>query len=129
MSARDVESQVTELRTALSARRSAALTPLHAKAWHEVLTEMGLLCKYQDLAESIKHGFNVGIIPIQHTFTPVNNIRTNEHQTAFENIVKNKLCLRRWLGSYPQCVIEAVLSLFQTSPISMVPKLGKPGKF
>uniref|UniRef100_A0A0W0G7E5 Uncharacterized protein n=1 Tax=Moniliophthora roreri TaxID=221103 RepID=A0A0W0G7E5_MONRR len=102
-SARDVESQVTELRTALSARRSAALTPLHAEAWHEVLTETGLLCKYQDLAESIKHGFNVGIIPIQHTFTPANNIRTNEHQTAFENIVKNELRLRRWLGPYPQC--------------------------
>uniref|UniRef100_A0A0W0G4R0 Uncharacterized protein n=1 Tax=Moniliophthora roreri TaxID=221103 RepID=A0A0W0G4R0_MONRR len=128
-SARDVESQVTELRTALSARRSAALTPLHAEAWHEVLTETGLLCKYQDLAESIKHGFNVGIIPIQHTFTPANNIRTNEHQTAFENIVKNELRLRRWLGPYPQCVIEAVLGPFQTSPISMVPKPGKPGKF
>ncbi|ESK81376.1 reverse transcriptase ribonuclease h [Moniliophthora roreri MCA 2997] len=129
MSVQDVEMLITELRTVHLARRSTALTSLHANAWHEALQKTGLLCKYHNLAQSIQDGFHTGIPTFCHTFSPPNKVTSEEHQSAFSTIVEKELRTKRWLGPYPQHIIEAVLGPFQTSPISMVPKAGKPGKF
>lgn len=118
-----------ELRVALSARELRAQTPLRVEAWRDALAETGLDCKYPNLSTSIEFGFNVFIPPIHKTFAPPNRISDPDHQAAFKSIVQKELLLGRWLGPYPRAVIEEVLGPFQTSPISMVPKPGKPGKF
>ncbi|ESK86911.1 reverse transcriptase ribonuclease h [Moniliophthora roreri MCA 2997] len=129
MSVQDVETLIMELRAVHSARRSTALTLLHANAWHEALQKTGLLCKYHNLAQSIQDGFHTSIPTFCHTFSPPNKVTSEEHQLAFSTIVEKELHTKRWLGPYPQHVIEAVLGPFQMLPISMVPKAGKPGKF
>ncbi|ESK90612.1 reverse transcriptase ribonuclease h [Moniliophthora roreri MCA 2997] len=129
MSVQGVENLAMELRTALLACKSRVLTLLYAEAWHEVLAETGFMCKYSNLAESIEHGFNVGIPTFHHTFTPTNNLDTDEHLLAFHTIAEKELHLQCWLGPYPRHIIKAVIGPFQTSPISMVPKPGKPEKF
>ncbi|KAF5342704.1 hypothetical protein D9757_015300 [Collybiopsis confluens] len=102
---------------------------LRAEAWKAALDELNLTPKYPTLPHSIYNGFNVGIPIIQHTYSPANNLQSPESQRAFIEVMTNELRMGRWLGPYSAQEIESVLGPFQTSPISMIPKSGKPGKF
>ena len=119
----------TALRHALSERHKTPLTPLIASAWSLALAETGLDCKYTDIPHLIQHGFDAGIPPVQVTFTPPNNVQTPEHIAAFETIATHELNKGRWIGPCSRDTIESVIGPFQSSPISMVAKAGKPGKF
>jgi hypothetical protein len=66
---------------------------------------------------------------IHASYTPPNRNTTPELQAAFEEVVNKEFRKGRWLGPYSKETIEKVLGPFQTSPITMVPKPGKPGKF
>ncbi|KAF5347526.1 hypothetical protein D9758_014520 [Tetrapyrgos nigripes] len=127
--AQDAAALITELKHVLLDCRQKALTPLKASEWQKALEETSLLCKYPNLPLSIQHGFNVSIPHIKHTFSPPNNIFTDEHKAAFQKVVEKELRLGCWLGPYPQHIIEEVLGPFQTSLITMIPKAAKPGSF
>lgn len=126
---RDAESKGMVLSGALAQRRLKPLTPLHADAWCAMLADSGLTRTYQHIPSSITHGFQVGVPAIHTTYTPDNKVTTLEHVDAFQKIADNELRLGRWLGPYTKGDIEAELGPFQSSPIFMVPKLGKFGKF
>lgn len=53
--------------------RTKVNTPLQAKVWFHAISELNLNAKYPTLVESIRHGFNVGIPRIYHTFSPLPN--------------------------------------------------------
>ena len=48
---------------------------------------------------------------------------------AFQAIVSNELSHGRYLGPLHQCDVEALVGPFQTSPLSIIPKLHKPSAF
>ncbi|GAV98639.1 reverse transcriptase ribonuclease h [Lentinula edodes] len=125
----DVQAATTELATALKASKTRVNTPLQVEAWNLAIAELNLTTKYPTLVESIRHGFNVGIPRIYHTFSPPNRLNEPESQAAFEIVMRNEISTGRWLGPYTQETIERVLGPFQTSPISMIPKSDKPGKY
>lgn len=133
--AQDVRAPLTELMAALTASKVRASTPLKAEAWQAALSSLHLSTKYPTLINSILHGFDAGVPTIKHTFTPPNpipnhNILSSEdYQKAFQEVMSKELTRGRWLGPYPQSVIEEAIGPFQTSPISFTPKSGNPGKF
>jgi hypothetical protein len=104
-------------------------TPLQADKWEQELQAARITHKYPLLAHSIRHGFYVGIPPIHSTFSPPNNINDTTSQSAFDTVMAKELELGRWVGPFSQTELEKLIGLFQTSPIKMITKPGKPGKF
>ncbi|GBE84445.1 hypothetical protein SCP_0604240 [Sparassis crispa] len=128
-SARDAGTHLTMLINAVSHRRSYPLTPLRAEGWHELLSNAGLLARYSFIVHSIRHGFDVRIKPISFTNTPSNSRTLLEHDAAFHNIVHHELQQGRYLGPMSRATVESLISPFQSSPLSLVPKPHKPGVF
>src|SRR5882762_11845028 len=129
MSAPGAAKPTTEPRTVLSHRQHEPLTPLRPTAWHEALVHMNLEHKYPCLMHLLTHGFNAGIPHILITYTPSNNLPTYEHLCTFQDIVNNEFRKGRYIGPFSHNELISFIGDFQTSPISMVPKPGKPGHF
>jgi len=104
-------------------------TPLIAEEWRAALTKAGILDKYPDIPTFILHGANAGIAPIRFTFTPPNHPSIISHQSIFNEIVDNEFHKGRYWGPFSRMELESIIGPFQTSPLSLIPKPGKPGKF
>ena len=123
------ETRITGLRNALELRRNRALTPYKAEAWEFFLRISNLSVKYPTLVSSLHKGFDAGIPPILSTFTPPNSPSLLQHPEAYHEMVANELRKGRYIGPCTRLEVEALIGPFQSSPLSWVPKPGKPGKF
>jgi hypothetical protein len=124
-----VEVDITELTAAISRRQSRALTPYNADIWEHALQQAGILHRYPDIPQSLRTGFFAGVPGIQQCFTPPNSPSIEQHVDAFWDIVRIEFTKGRYLGPFSQAELERAIGPFQTSPLSLVPKPGKPGKF
>lgn len=52
-----------------------------------------------------------------------------EHSQIFQEIVNKEFTKGRYLSPFTHLEVEHILGPFQTSPLSLVPKPGKPGKY
>ena len=104
-------------------------TPLIAEEWRVALTNMGLSSKYPNIPEFIAHGANASICPICITFTPPNHPSITSNKTTFNKIVNTEFHKGRYWGLYSKMELESIIGPFQTSPLSLIPKARKPGKF
>lgn len=125
----DVASSTTALRSALELKRLDSGTPFIPEAWLRLLTQYDLISKYPDIPAGLQFGFNAGIPDIQYTFTPPNSPTILEHESEFSRIVQREFEQKRYLGPCTQSQVEDLIGPFQTSPLSLIPKPGKPGKF
>jgi hypothetical protein len=117
------------LRNALELRRSQALTPYRVEAWESFLYISNLSAKYPTLISSLLKGFDAGIPPILSTYAPPNSPSLLQHPEAYHEMVANELRKGRYVGPCTRLEVEALIGPFQSSPLSWVPKPGKPGKF
>jgi hypothetical protein len=116
--------------SALSVRlRSRALTPYKADGWHEMLIRFRLSHKHPALLEQLMHGFRVQAPTITHSFTPPNNPSINVHHDAFNKILHKEFTKQRYIGPFTRDALEALIGPFQSSPLNIIPKPGKPGKY
>lgn len=104
-------------------------TPLVAEEWRTALTNAGLLDIYPRIPDFISQGANAGIAPIPFTFTPPNHPSIVKHQAIFNEIVAIEFQKGRYWGPFSRTELECIIGPFQTSPLSLIPKPGKPGKF
>jgi hypothetical protein len=125
----DVDRDRTELRLALSRRRLEPLTPLRASAWQRLLESSGLVTRYPNLVSSILHGFDAGIKRIPITYAPPNGPSVSIYHTHFAEIVQIEFASGRYLGPFSGQEVEEAIGPFQSSPIHLVEKPGKPGHF
>ena len=117
------------LRDVLERRGREPLTPYDGKAWEEHLSSLGLLERYPRLVSGLAEGFDLGIPPIRCTYAPPNHPSINPLLNVFKNIVDNEFAAGRYVGPFSRDQLELALGPFQTSPMSLVPKTSKPGKF
>lgn len=117
------------LRTAVSQRRRNPQTPLVADRWETSLNSSQLLSAYPQIPEFIRRGAHAGIPPILRTFTPLNKDSTETLPVPFNDIIQSEFNKGRYLGPFSQEELERELGPFQSSPLSLVPKAGKPGKY
>jgi hypothetical protein len=125
----DAETPNTALSSARSVRARKALTPLRAGAWRQKLAELGLSARYASIVNGIEFGFTLGTQPITKNFHPPNSASADEYAEVLQREIQKEVDLGRYLGPYTAAEIEAVIGPFQTSPQSVIPKLGKPGKY
>jgi hypothetical protein len=118
-----------ELKAALERRRSQALTPYKAEAWELLLRHCNLLVKYPNLTNSLRKGFDAGIRPIYLTSTPSNSPTLLLHPEAYQEMVSNEFSKGRYIGPCTRQEVELLIGPFQSSPLSWVPKPGKPGRY
>jgi hypothetical protein len=125
----DADRDRTELRIALSRRRLEPLTPLRASAWRRLLKSSGLVSRYPNLVSSILRGFDAGIKRIPITYTPPNGPSISTYHTHFTETVHIEFASGRYLGPFSRQEVEEAIGPFQSSPIHLVEKPGKPGHF
>lgn len=118
-----------EPRLAVRLRSNKALTPYIPDAWEWWLRASGLLSRYPSIPDGLRFGFAVGLANPHISFTPPNNPSILEHASVFEEIVNKEMSKGRYIGPFGRTEIENLLGPFQTAPLSLVPKPGKPGKF
>jgi hypothetical protein len=117
-----------ELRNALEHRRINPLTPYKADEWERLLKEHRLLDKYTSIPCQIRHGFNLGIRPITVTYTPPNSSSLYTHAEEYQRITQREFSSCRYLGPFSESQVEELIGPFHSSPLSLVPKPGKPGR-
>ena len=88
-----------------------------------------LLQKYHELPDAFQHGFDVGIPSILATFTPPNHKSIDDFSEHWQAIVEDEFAKGRYLGPFSQAEVEARIGPFQSSPLSIIPKPGRPGKY
>lgn len=125
----DAGNRLMELRIAVSQRRLKPLTPLVADEWDQNLRAAHLLGKYNQIPMFIRHGALAGIPQIPHSFTPLNKESTMALPIAFNEIVQAEFTKGRYIGPFSKEELEDEIGSFQSSPLSLVPKAGKPGKY
>jgi hypothetical protein len=134
-SAQAVEMPITEPTSALSVSAllarllSKALTPYNADGWRDLLIEFNLLHKHPTLLEQLMHGFHVRAPTITRSFTPLNNPSIFVHRNAFDEILHKEFTKQRYIGPFTRDALESFIGPFQSSPLNIIPKPGKPGKF
>ena len=104
-------------------------TPLHSEGWSQLLSKHNLLIKYPDLPQYIRYGAKAGIPEIRRTYIPPNCTSILVQSLAFEEIITREFEKGRYAGPFTRKEVEERIGPFQTSPLSMVPKPGKPNKF
>ena len=123
------ERPIMALRLALERRRSEPLTPYWIRVWEEELSHHGLQNKYPALIQGFRVGFNLGIPHISCTYTPPNHNSIRLLTDVYMSIITNKFTASRYIRPFTRAQLEANLGPFQTSPLSLVLKTSKPGKF
>lgn len=124
-----VDQRIMELRSVLKLRQSNPLTPYNVEAWTRHLSHFGLLSHYSDIPSGLAFGFDAGITPIKKTFTPPNASTIHEFADTFDTIVKKEFERGRYVGPFTRAQLEDIIGPFQSSPLSLVPKPGKPGRY
>ena len=135
MSAPAAATQLMESKTApaasvLSARLlSRAIMPYNTGSWNDLLITLNIIHKYPNLTDQLRHGFRVRAPSITRTFTPPNNPSITTHHVAFNETLHKEFSKHRYIGPFIQDVLEVLIGPFQSSPLNIIPKLGKPGKY
>jgi hypothetical protein len=113
---------------ALALKKHRLRTPYNADAWEHELRRAGLLSWFHKIPDGFRHGFDINFPHISSVQSPPNNDSINTHSEQFADIINKEITKGRYLGPFPLNEIEAVLGPFQSSPLSLIPKPGRPGK-
>ena len=79
--------------------------------------------------QGLAEGFDLGIPLVRRTYTPPNHPSIRTLNDVYNSIIDNEFAAGRYIGPLTRRQLEAILGPFQTSPLSLVPKTSKPGKF
>jgi hypothetical protein len=113
----------------LEHRRSNPLTPYIADEWERALREANALERFIKVPEGFRSGFFLDFPLITHIQSPPNKVSVDEYHAEFYTIIQKELRKGRYIGPFPLADIELLIGPFQSSPLSIIPKPGKPGKF
>jgi hypothetical protein len=129
ISAQDAMLPLTELRSALVHKGLNSGCPYSPKVWEEQLLAADLHKKYPHLPAGFQHGFIFNFPVITLTQTSPNSKSIMEFAGEFQRIVDAEISKGRYLGPFSRQTLQSLIGPFQSSPFSIIPKPGKPGKF
>lgn len=118
-----------EPKLVLERRRHQPVTPYNHAIWESQLRAHNLIDIYPTLPAGLQSGFNINIPSICNTQSPPNSPSLITFRFAFETILARELTTGRYIGPFTHNNLLHLLGPFQSSPISIIPKPGKPGKF
>jgi hypothetical protein len=129
MFALDVEDRLTELKRVLKQRKLKALTPYNPEAWEKELNAASLLNRYPHIPEGLCRGFHLDIPNVRCTQVPDNKESIVTYQQEFNFIVQTEIKKGRYIGPFKADELECLIGPFQSSPFSIIPKPGHPGRY
>lgn len=118
-----------DLKTVLERRKSRPITPYNSSSWERLLRYHDLLDRYPDIPLGLRAGFNLHLPLLHSTQTPPNSISVLQYHEAFSAILSRELHTGRYIGPFTRLQLLDALGPFQSSPISIIPKAGKAGKY
>ena len=118
-----------ELSAVLRQRKLDANSPYKPEAWKRALEDADIIHLYPNLPQQLRTGFDAGIRKIHETYAPPNKPTIVEYLSEFNRIIQTELALGCYIGPLSVAEVEYLIGPFQTSPLSIIPKPGKPGKF
>jgi len=124
-----VEPPLMEPSAALAHRKLKPLTPYIAEAWSQALQAAGAATRFATVITGLRYGFNMNFPLITQTQSPPNRDSIVIYQKEFNEIIQKEITKKRYIGPFLPATLELIIGPFQTSPLSLVPKAGKPGKF
>jgi hypothetical protein len=128
-SAQDAEQPLTEPRSVLERRKQVPLTPYKAEAWARKLRRAGVIECFINIPDGLRLGFNIDFPSISIVQTPLNKESIAEYTAKFNSIIQKELDKGRYIGPLTADTLEKLIGPFQSSPMPINPKPGKPGKF
>jgi len=105
------------------------LTPYKAEAWEQELHLAGIFDRFVKIPEGLRLGFKIDFPSIHAVQTPSNRDSINQFPDEFNSIIQKELEKGRFIGPFTAKNLEELIGPFQSSPLSIIPKPGKPGKF
>src|SRR6266849_7611242 len=129
ISVQDVVLTSTVPPDALAERRTRPITPLIYSGWLAAMLKHDLVNKYPNVLSTIQNTMVIGVPLIKHTFIPPNKSSIAQYASQFRTIIEYEYSTHRHLGPFIRRQLEVAIGQFQTSPLSIIPKPGKPGKF
>jgi hypothetical protein len=123
-SAQGAENRITGLRAVLERKKLEPSPPYNPEAWHKYLHAAGMQEKYPGIPGGLRFGFDTGIQPISQTFAPLNHPSITKHSTKFNTIIQTEFQKERYISPVTWEEVELLIRPFQTSPLSIIPKLG-----
>jgi len=127
--AQDVQNPTMEPKHVLVQRRLKGLTPYKPDAWQTELDKHGLSFKYPNLALDLVKGFDIGIPKIFSTYVPPNHPSLFNLLDIHTTIIQKEFDTGRYVGPFTQKELESFIGPFQSLPLSLVLKPGKPGEY
>lgn len=118
-----------ELTSALERRSIQVLTPYKPDAWESALHDTSLLERFSNIPLGLRFGFRIDFPNITRIQAPPNAPSINNYHKQFCEIIQNEITKGRYIGPYPLEIIHCVVGPYQSSPLSIIPKPGRPGKF
>lgn len=115
--------------TALALRHLLPVCPYNADIWESLLQKHGLLARYDKIVAGFRSGFDLHLLQLFTSQTPPNHPSLTQHRAAFDSIIERELATGHYVGPFTRSRLHSLLGDFQTSPVSIIPKSGKPGKY
>lgn len=123
------DSPTTELSDALARRKLNPHTPYIASVWEKYLRAAKALNRFSKVPEGFRSGFHLDFPIITHVQIPPNKDSINQYRAEFNTIIEKEFKKDRYLGPFVHDTLERLIGPFQSSPLSIIPKPGKPGKY
>lgn len=114
--------------TVLALRHLLPVCPYNADVWEWLLQKHGLLARYDKIIMDFRFSFDLHLPQLSTSQMPPNHPSLLQHWAAFDSIIERELDTGRYVGPFTH-LLHSLLGEFQTSPMSIIPKSGKPGKF
>ena len=115
--------------TALELRKHSPPTLYRADAWEQELKQAGLIDCFPFIPAGFREGFIVGYPEIFHVQSPPNSTSLSLYNSEFDDIISKELAKGRYIRPFLAADLVHTIGPFQSSPLSLIPKPGRLGKF
>ena len=129
MPVQDVRRSRMEPADALVHKKLHPQTPYKPAAWSKALQQADLAECFDAIPTGLRFGFAVGYPTISCVQNPPNSTSISLYSHKFDEIAHKEITKGRYFSPLPFADIENILGPFQTSPLSLIPKLGYLDKF
>jgi hypothetical protein len=113
---------------ALGYRQHLPVCPYNSVAWHDLLLKHDLLDEYHRIPDGFRNSFSLHLPLLTSCQTPPNHPSLLLYHDAFDHVLEHELTMGRYIGPFTHLDLEALIGPFQTSPVSIIPKAGRPNK-
>ena len=116
--------------TSAHAHRTCFPTTLYKPdTWEVVLRAADPLRRFSHIPAVFHNGFIINFPPISHVQIPPNKESVSLYRDEFIKTLDKEVPKNRYLRPFTTSLLSTLIGPFQSSPISIVPKPGHPGKF